>query len=111
MHNSCVYNTYRLYHLCITSHWIASKYKPNSHQNSHWLYLLIGVLFLSVTTATRKRKRMARREEEKVRGVFEHPTGSGVWWINYYAQGQRHREKDGRNGEAVALYQKRKADR
>lgn len=53
---------------------------------------------------------MARREEEKVRGVFEHPAGSGVWWINYYAQGQRHREKVGRKSDALALYQKRKAD-
>jgi integrase len=53
---------------------------------------------------------MARREEEKVKGVYEHPAGSGVWWINYYAQGQRHREKAGRKSDAIALYQKRKAD-
>lgn len=53
---------------------------------------------------------MARREEEKVKGVYEHPAGSGVWWINYYAQGQRHREKAGRRSDAIALYQKRKAD-
>jgi integrase len=53
---------------------------------------------------------MAKREEEKVKGVFEHPAGSGVWWINYYAQGQRHREKAGRKSDAIALYQKRKAD-
>jgi integrase len=53
---------------------------------------------------------MARREEEKVKGVYEHPAGSGVWWINYYAQGKRHREKAGRRSDAVALYQKRKAD-
>jgi integrase len=52
----------------------------------------------------------AKREEEKVKGVYEHPAGSGVWWINYYAQGQRHREKAGRRSDAVALYQKRKAD-
>ena len=32
---------------------------------------------------------MARRVVEKVKGVYEHPEGSGVWWINYYAQGQR----------------------
>src|ERR1035437_3904824 len=53
---------------------------------------------------------MARREEERVKGVYEHPAGSGVWWVNYYAQGQRHREKAGRKSDAVALYQKRKAD-
>jgi integrase len=53
---------------------------------------------------------MARRVQEKVKGVYEHPAGSGVWWINYYAQGQRHREKAGSRGDAIALYQKRKAD-
>jgi hypothetical protein len=30
-----------------------------------------------------------------VRGVFEHPAGSGIWWIHYYAEGKRHREKPG----------------
>ncbi len=30
------------------------------------------------------------------RGVYEHPAGSGVWWIHYYADGKRHREKAGR---------------
>ena len=44
------------------------------------------------------------------RGVYEHPAGSGVWWIHYYADGKRHREKAGRKSDAVALYQKRKAD-
>jgi len=45
-----------------------------------------------------------------VRGVYEHPAGSGVWWIHYYAEGKRHREKAGRKSDALALYQKRKAD-
>ncbi|HEX4759022.1 MAG TPA: hypothetical protein VH308_13610, partial [Terracidiphilus sp.] len=53
---------------------------------------------------------MARHKEEKVKGVYEHPAGSGVWWINYYAQSRRHREKVGRKSDAIALYQKRKAD-
>jgi integrase len=75
-----------------------------------WLFLLISVLFKSAETATRKREQMVRREEEKVKGVYEHPAGSGVWWINYYAQGKRHREKAGRRSDALALYQKRKAD-
>jgi integrase len=46
----------------------------------------------------------------KARGIYENPAGSGVWWVNYYAQGKRHREKAGRKSDAVALYQKRKAD-
>lgn len=45
-----------------------------------------------------------------IRGVYEHPDGSGVWWIHYYADGKRHREKAGRKSDAIALYQKRKAD-
>ncbi len=45
-----------------------------------------------------------------VRGVFEHPLDSGVWWINFYFAGKRHREKVGRRSDAVALYQKRKTE-
>lgn len=50
------------------------------------------------------------KEQEKVRGIFERPAGSGVWWIVYYADGVRHREKVGRRGDAIKLYQIRKAD-
>jgi integrase len=50
------------------------------------------------------------REEVKTRGVFEHPAGSGVWWIHFYAEGKRHREKVGRKSDAIKLYQIRKAD-
>ncbi len=46
----------------------------------------------------------------KARGLFERPAGSGCWWINYYVDGKQHREKVGRRGDALALYQKRKAD-
>ena len=51
-----------------------------------------------------------KKEAKAIRGVFEHPVGSGCWWVNYYANGKRHREKAGRRGDALALYQKRKAD-
>ena len=44
------------------------------------------------------------------RGVFQHPVGSGGWWINFYFAGKRHREKVGRRSDAIALYQKRKTD-
>jgi integrase len=53
---------------------------------------------------------MAKREVKKERGVFEHPQGSGVWWIHYYVKGKRHREKVGRRGDAIDLYKVRKAD-
>jgi hypothetical protein len=45
-----------------------------------------------------------------VRGVYEHPAGSGIWWVHYYAAGKRHREKVGRKSDAIKLYQSRKAD-
>jgi integrase len=45
-----------------------------------------------------------------MRGVYEKPIDSGIWWIHYYAAGKRHREKVGRKSDAVKLYQSRKAD-
>ena len=49
-------------------------------------------------------------QPKQMRGVFERPAGSGIWWVNYYVNGKQHREKVGRRSDAVALYQKRKAD-
>ena len=34
---------------------------------------------------------MARKEAIKVRGVYEDPKGWGVYWIQYFDRGQRHR--------------------
>jgi site-specific recombinase XerD len=51
------------------------------------------------------------REHEKKknpRGVFERPPGSDVWWVNYYHRGRQHREKVGRKGDAIKLYQDRR---
>jgi hypothetical protein len=45
-----------------------------------------------------------------MRGVYENPLGSGIWWVHYYAAGKRHREKVGRKSDAIKLYQSRKAD-
>jgi integrase len=45
-----------------------------------------------------------------MRGVYEHPIDSGIWWIHYYVAGKRHREKVGRKSDAIKLYQSRKAD-
>lgn len=45
---------------------------------------------------------------DKIRGVFERPKGSGIWWINYHdAEGRRHREKVGRRKIAEAAYVER----
>ena len=27
------------------------------------------------------------RKPKPIKGVFEHPADSGIWWINYYAMG------------------------
>ena len=51
-----------------------------------------------------------KKDEKPVRGIFERPPRSGVFWINYYVNGKQHREKAGRKSDAIALYQKRKAD-
>ena len=51
---------------------------------------------------------MTKKEQEKERGVFERPKGSGVWWIVYYKDGVRHRESIGSRGDAVDAYHDRK---
>jgi integrase len=53
---------------------------------------------------------MARKEMKSVRGIFERPKGSNIWWINFYVNGKQRREKAGSRSEAIALYTTRKAD-
>ena len=53
---------------------------------------------------------MARSSDKKHRGVYEQPTGSGVWWIHYYAEGRRHREQVGGKQAAINRYQQRKTE-
>jgi integrase len=49
------------------------------------------------------------RGNGKVRGIFERPAGSGVWWVRYCDQyGRLHREKVGPKGLAHEVYRKRK---
>jgi hypothetical protein len=55
-------------------------------------------------------RRNSHPSEALMRGVYENPVGSGIWWIHYYAAGKRHREKVGRKSDAIKLYQSRKAD-
>lgn len=58
--------------------------------------------------------RKAQSQEKKhghVRGVFERPKSSGVWWVRYHdAAGRLRREKAGTEGMAKKLYQKRKTE-
>lgn len=44
------------------------------------------------------------------RGIYEHPVGSDVWWIVYYHNGQRHREKIGSKTAARDIYAQRKTE-
>ena len=50
------------------------------------------------------------KKPKAIKGVFERPEGSGIWWIIYYIEGKRFREKVGRRSDAVTLYQRRKTD-
>jgi integrase len=44
------------------------------------------------------------RKREKLRGIYEDPKGSNIWWIQYFdAQRRRHREKVGRREAAINL--------
>jgi len=53
---------------------------------------------------------MAHTRKRKDRGIVERPAGSGIWWVDYYADGNRKREKAGRKGDAIKLYQKRRTE-
>ena len=46
----------------------------------------------------------------QMKGVYENPPKSGIWWILYYVEGKRHREKVGRRSDAIVVYQRRKTD-
>jgi integrase len=51
----------------------------------------------------------AENDEKKIRGVYENPKGSGIWWIQYFTP-ERHRERVGRKSDAIKLYGIRRAD-
>jgi integrase len=55
--------------------------------------------------------RPARKSKSTVRGIFERPPHSGVWWISYCdAEGKRHREKIGRRAGAIAAVARRQLE-
>jgi integrase len=56
-------------------------------------------------------KRTARKSKWAVRGIFERPPHSGVWWISYHdAEHKRHREKIGRRAAAIDAVARRRGD-
>jgi hypothetical protein len=68
------------------------------------------MMLQSDLSSLRKARALPRRDQPKpVRGVFERPKGSGVWWVSYYENGRQHREKAGSRATAIDLYRERKA--
>ncbi len=53
---------------------------------------------------------MARSAAKKHRGVYEYPPGSDVWWVQYFVDGRRRREKVGGKQAAINRYQQRKTE-
>ena len=51
-----------------------------------------------------------KKTPSRVRGVYERDPGSGIWWVRFTETGKIRREKVGRRSDAIALYQKRKAE-
>lgn len=63
---------------------------------------------MSATTNDGSGRRSGKR---RTRGVYEHPKGSGAWWVVYFDEhGRRHREKVGPKALAVKVYAKRKTE-
>lgn len=58
-----------------------------------------------------KRNQENPDRERHARGVFERPSGSGIWWVRYHDEdGREHRERVGPKGLAAKVYQKRKTE-
>lgn len=56
-------------------------------------------------------KRTARKSKSAVRGIFERPPHSGIWWISYSdAEHKRHREKIGRRAAAIDAVARRRLE-
>lgn len=69
----------------------------------------IGAAALAAMESAPAAEPRKRRQPRKVRGIFERPKGSGIWWVRYAdASGREHREKAGTRAAAVQLYQARK---
>jgi site-specific recombinase XerD len=50
-------------------------------------------------------------DNPKIRGVYEHPKGTDIWYICYFdGEGKRHRQKVGRRALAIKVYQQRKTE-
>jgi integrase len=62
-------------------------------------------------TETLSETQVQETPRRHVRGIFERPKSSGLWWVRYHdAAGRLRREKAGTEGMAKKLYQKRKTE-
>src|SRR3989442_11019542 len=57
-----------------------------------------------------ERDAMARSAAKKHRGVYEYPPDSDVWWVQYFVDGRRRRERVGGKQAAIDRYQQRKTE-
>jgi site-specific recombinase XerD len=52
------------------------------------------------------------RGEKKLRGIYENPPNSGMFYVQYFdSEGRRRREKAGRRSDAITLLAKRKTEK
>ena len=52
------------------------------------------------------------RGEKKLRGIYENPPNSGIFYVQYFdSEGRRRREKAGRRSDAITLLAKRKTEK
>jgi hypothetical protein len=55
---------------------------------------------------------MKEMKAKNIRGIYERPEGSNVWWVCWFdAGGRRHREKAGSKATAIKLKAKRTTDK
>lgn len=68
-------------------------------------------IVIAVPVPDEDRKKGAKKQPAKVKGVYERVSGSGVWWVRYADRtGKIHREKAGTREAAGTLYRKRKTE-
>jgi hypothetical protein len=65
-----------------------------------------ALMLFGATNGAAEMARYKRSEPQDNRGVFEKEPGTNIWWIRYTdGAGKHKREKVGRRGDAVTLYQ------
>lgn len=64
------------------------------------------------TARSKRMKRDMARGEKKLRGIYENPPNSGIFYVQYFdSEGRRRREKAGRRLDAITLLAKRRTEK